>query len=104
MAYFKDLTRYEYSCDRFMCVGELYNIGWLERCAPYATGVLAPELVDKLLALCNSRLTNSWDGTGAISVKKTTSELQTPKGSSTLVMARFASQRQTARSHTSLRA
>jgi len=52
MAYFKDLTRYEYSSDRFMCVGELYNVGWLERGAPYATGVIAPELVDKLLALC----------------------------------------------------
>src|SRR5215472_10539780 len=52
----------------------------------------------------NSRLTNSWAGTGAISVKKTTSELQTPKGGSTLVMARFASQLQMAHSHSSLRA
>jgi len=52
MAYFKDLTRYEYSKDPFKCAGELYNIGWLERCAPYPNGVVAPELTEKLLALC----------------------------------------------------
>jgi hypothetical protein len=52
MAYFKDLTRYEYSKDAFKCAGELYNVGWLERCAPYPNGVVAPELTEKLLALC----------------------------------------------------
>jgi hypothetical protein len=52
MAYFKDLTRYEYSKDPFKCAGELYNVGWLERCASYPNGVVAPELTEKLLALC----------------------------------------------------
>jgi hypothetical protein len=54
MAYFKDLTRYGYSQRPFHVRrgGELYNVGWLERCAPYPTGAVAPELVDKLLALC----------------------------------------------------
>jgi hypothetical protein len=31
MAYFKDLTRYEYTKNLFMCAGEPLNIGWLER-------------------------------------------------------------------------
>jgi hypothetical protein len=31
MAYFKDLTRYEYSKCPFKCAGELYNVGWLEQ-------------------------------------------------------------------------
>ena len=52
MAYFKDLTRYEYSKNLFKCAGEPLNIGWLERCAPYPNGVVAPELTKKLLALC----------------------------------------------------
>jgi hypothetical protein len=52
MAYFKDLKRYEYSKNLFKCAGEPLNIGWLERCAPYPNGVVAPELTKKLLALC----------------------------------------------------
>jgi len=52
MAYFKDLTRYEYSKNLFGCVGEPLNIGWLERCATYATGVVGADLTPKLLALC----------------------------------------------------
>lgn len=52
MAYFKDLTRYEYSKIPFKRAGELYNIGWLERSAPYPKGVVDPELSAKLLALC----------------------------------------------------
>jgi len=52
MAYFKDLTRYEYSKDPFECAGELFNVGWLERCAPYPKGAVASELTEKLLALC----------------------------------------------------
>jgi hypothetical protein len=52
MSYFKDLTRYEYSKDPCKRAGKLYNVGWLERCATYPTGVVAPELTDKLLALC----------------------------------------------------
>jgi hypothetical protein len=52
MAYFKDLTRYEYSKNVFGCVGEPLNIGWLERCATYPKGVVDPDLAAKLLALC----------------------------------------------------
>ena len=52
MAFYKDLSRYEYSRVPYRCAGELYNIGWLERCAPYPKGVVAPDLVEKLLALC----------------------------------------------------
>jgi|SRR5215469_2784634 len=52
MAYFKDLTRYEYSNKLFMCVGEPLNVGWLERCATYTKGVVGPDLLAKLLALC----------------------------------------------------
>jgi hypothetical protein len=52
MAYFKDLTRYEYSKAPFKSAGELYNVGWLERCAPYPKGVVGPDLTAKLLALC----------------------------------------------------
>ncbi len=52
MAYFKDLTRYEYSKNLFACIGEPLNIGWLERCAPYPKGVLGSDLTAKLLALC----------------------------------------------------
>jgi len=52
MAYYKDLSRYEYSKVPYKCAGELYNVGWLERCAPFPKGVVAPELVEKLLALC----------------------------------------------------
>ncbi|MCU1305236.1 MAG: hypothetical protein JWQ87_5520 [Candidatus Sulfotelmatobacter sp.] len=52
MAYFKDITRYDYSKYTFKCAGELYNVGWLERCAPYPKGDVTPELTAKLLALC----------------------------------------------------
>jgi hypothetical protein len=52
MAYFKDLTRYEYSKNLFECTGEPLNIGWLERCATYPKGVVGPDLTAKLLALC----------------------------------------------------
>jgi hypothetical protein len=52
MAYFKDLTRYEYSKNLFKCAGEPLSIGWLERCAPYPKGVVCPDLTAKLLALC----------------------------------------------------
>ena len=52
MAYFKDLTRYEYTGNLFLCVGEPLNIGWLERCAAYPKGVVDPDLTLKLLALC----------------------------------------------------
>lgn len=52
MTYFKDLTRYEYSKDPFKCAGGLYNVGWLGRWAPYPKGFVAPELTEKLLALC----------------------------------------------------
>jgi hypothetical protein len=52
MAYFNDLTRYEYSKNSFMRAGELLNIGWIERCAPYPKGVIEPDLTAKLLALC----------------------------------------------------
>jgi hypothetical protein len=64
MAYFKDLTRYEYSKDPAKCAGELYNVGWLERCAPYSHGVVAPELTEKLLALCKFPLNRyrGWHG------------------------------------------
>ena len=52
MAYFKDLTRYEYSKNLFRCLGEPLNIAWLERCATYPKGVVSPDLTAKLLALC----------------------------------------------------
>lgn len=52
MAYFKDLTQYEYSKNLFSCRGEPVNIGWLERCATYPKGVVGPDLTAKLLALC----------------------------------------------------
>jgi hypothetical protein len=52
MAYYKDLTRYEYSNDPFKRAGELYNVGWLERCASYPKGAIDPDLTAKLLALC----------------------------------------------------
>ena len=45
MAYFKDLTRYEYSKNVFGCVGEPLNIGWIERCATYPKGVVDRDLL-----------------------------------------------------------
>lgn len=61
MAYFKDLTRYEYSKNLFRCVGEPLNVGWLERCATYQKGVVSPDLTAKLLALCKFPV-NSYRG------------------------------------------
>ncbi|MBS1802224.1 MAG: hypothetical protein JST28_02595 [Acidobacteria bacterium] len=52
MAYFKDLTRYEYSKLPGKRLGEQYNVGWLEEGASYPTGDVEPALVEKLLALC----------------------------------------------------
>ena len=52
LVYFKDLTRYEYSKHPFKCAGDLYNIGWLERCAAYPKGTVGAELMAKLLTLC----------------------------------------------------
>jgi hypothetical protein len=52
MTYFKDLTRYEYSRYGYECTGELWNVGWLDRTAPYPKGDVAPDLTEKLLARC----------------------------------------------------
>ena len=52
MAYYEDLTRYEYSKYPFRSAGEQYNVGWLERCEPYSKGDVSPELTTRLLALC----------------------------------------------------
>lgn len=52
MAYFEELSRYEYSDNLFGCVGEPRSVGWIERCAPYSRGVVDQELTVKLLALC----------------------------------------------------
>jgi hypothetical protein len=52
MAYFKDLTPYQYCKNLFQCVGEPLSVGWLERCATYPKGVVGPNLTAKLIALC----------------------------------------------------
>jgi hypothetical protein len=64
MAYFKDLTRYEYTKNLFMCAGEPLNIGWLERCATFPKGVVGADLTAKLLALCKFSMNRcfGWHG------------------------------------------
>lgn len=52
MAYFSDLSQYEYSRHLNRHGEELFNVGWLERRAPYQQGDVQPELVAKLLVLC----------------------------------------------------
>jgi hypothetical protein len=52
MAYFKDLSRYEYSKHPDWCAGDVRNVGWLDAKAPFPQGNVDAELTAKLLILC----------------------------------------------------
>ncbi len=58
MAYFADLTPYQYTLPPGHDPAR--NVGWLRRATPYPQGSVPPEFVDRLAAYCRDGLFHVW--------------------------------------------